>query len=205
MDDLILDIKIIIASYDDHVWYSMYKYDKEFTSYCKSSLGMKTYVQLFTYIKNNNTEYYLFNKLHSNYDHPAQIDIYGIQWWYYHGTMHRENDQPAIICDSWKRWYIHGNLHREKDQPALVMNSCKKWYIHGNLHRENDQPAIIYASGIQEWYYHGKLHRDNDKPAIIYANGSREWFYHGQIRRDNGQPVVIYSDGRKLYHRNDQP
>jgi hypothetical protein len=78
-------------------------------------------------------------------------------------------------------WYVHGKLHREGDQPAVIRyNGTREWYVDGKRHREGDQPAIICANGDREWYVHGKLHREGNKAAVIWANGHREWYLHGE-------------------------
>jgi hypothetical protein len=75
----------------------------------------------------------------------------------YLGKYHSFNDQPALIWSGSKYWYQHGNLHRDNDQPAHIGSyGSKSWYQHGNLHRDNDQPVIINSDGTKQWYQHGK-------------------------------------------------
>jgi hypothetical protein len=47
MDNLILDIKIEIASKDEDVWYHLYKYNKDFNRYAISNNGKKIYTIIY--------------------------------------------------------------------------------------------------------------------------------------------------------------
>src|ERR1700722_5431120 len=68
------------------------------------------------------------------------------------GDVHTFDD-PCIYSDGTKEWYQNGNLHRDNDQPAIICpNGDREWYQNGNLHRDNDQPAAIYSSGTRHWY-----------------------------------------------------
>lgn len=186
MNDLILDIKVIIASYNKYVWYYLYKYDKEFRSYAISEAGKKKFVCLFTKYKkypDGEKQSLLFGELHSVYDKPA-ISTYDEKLWYYNGRLHRDNDKPASVTQYGDlAWFKHGKLHRENDLPAVIhCESTQQWHYNGLLHRENDQPAIIMPNnGHKWWYYHGCLHRENDQPAAIFSHGRKEWYIHGKL------------------------
>lgn len=79
-----------------------------------------------------------------------------------------------------ERWFKDGSLHRDDDKPAIIwFDGSQTWYKDGNLHRDGDKPAIIWFNGDKEWWVDGKLHRDGDQPAIIYADGSKEWWKDG--------------------------
>jgi hypothetical protein len=71
------------------------------------------------------------NKLHRD-DSPAIINCVGVEYWYYHGVIHRIGG-PAIICDNNNqfRWCNYGKLHR-LDGPAIEWNGYKQWWISGN-------------------------------------------------------------------------
>ena len=110
--ELILDVKMYIASYDQETWIKMMLYDDEFHHYAYSDIGKKQFVNNFYQCINNLT--YLFNKLHSINDEPARIDYDGDKYWYYDGKIHRENDLPAVIdADGDKYWYYNGKRQRK--------------------------------------------------------------------------------------------
>jgi len=102
--------------------------------------------------------------LHRDNDEPALICTYGSQYWYKHGLQHRENG-PAVITHTYEEWRQNGKLHRV-DGPAFkfygnVMN--EHWYLSGKLHRENG-PAVTQP-GYKAWYRNGEVHRV-DGPAV---------------------------------------
>ena len=178
--ELILDVKILIASYDEDVWIKLVLLDEKFKQYAYKIQGIKQFVNLFTKIIYNQTT--LFGKPHSIYDQPVEINKEQKEYivWYYNGLMHRENDLPAVVYKSGTQyWYYNNSIHRENDLPAVIFaNGDKYWYYKGHVHRENDLPAEIYNSGIKKWYYHGQLHRENNLPATIYADGSKHWYIY---------------------------
>ncbi len=54
-------------------------------------------------------------------------------------------------------WYQHGELHRDGDQPAVIgADGTQMWYQHDLLHRDGDQPAVIRDDGTQEWWVNGQ-------------------------------------------------
>jgi hypothetical protein len=86
------------------------------------------------------------------------------------------------LCDPVYFYYYQGTLHSFNDQPACIwLDGTKLWYQHGKRHRDNDQPAIIYSSGTREWCQYGYNHRDNDQPAIIYSDGKQQWYQRGKF------------------------
>ena len=51
----------------------------------------------------------------------------GIKSWWFNDLLHRENDQPAVICSNGsKSWWMNNKLHREENQPAVI-NSDVQW------------------------------------------------------------------------------
>lgn len=139
---LILDIKICIASFDEDVWINMVLYDEEFKQYACAHAGIKQFIDNHHKVIDGNT--YLFDKLHSIYDKPAEIHYNGYHIWYYQGIRHRENDLPAIICSGSKEWFYAGFRHRENDLPAIMYdNGCHSWWYKDELHRNNDLPLVI--------------------------------------------------------------
>lgn len=71
-------------------------------------------------------------------------------------------------------WISNGKVHRSNDNPAVITNSYQAWYHYGKQHRENNLPAHISKITLA-WYYNGKIHRDNIycgeiQPAIIRKN-----------------------------------
>ena len=152
--DLILDVKILIAL-DEDIWIKFVLLDDEFKQYAYKKEGINKFREQFTKKKDDCT--YLFGKLHSINDLPAENYASGNKYWYYDGKKHRENDLPVEI----------------------YANGTKYWYYDGKEHRENDLPAEIYADGDKHWYYDGKRHRENDSPAIIFSSGTKYWYYNG--------------------------
>ncbi len=85
------------------------------------------------------------------------------------------------ITEKYTQYLFCGRLHRDNDLPAVICNSgIQYWYQHGEQHRDNDLPAVIYTSGIQYWYQHNQLHRDNGRPAVIFADGIVEYWINGK-------------------------
>jgi len=64
------------------------------------------------------------------------IKDYG-SYWYIYGRLHREYDQPALIWfNNYSAWYFNGKLCREYDNPAIEWNNGdKQWWIDGRLYR----------------------------------------------------------------------
>ena len=159
--DIILDIKVLIASVDEEVWIKLYLYDDDFYEYACTNNGIRKFIDNFTYYVNNKT--FLFDKLHSIYDKPAYTSKNGTKYWYYNGRVHRDDDLPAIICT----------------------NGTKKWYYNGLVHRDDDLPAIIYGSGGKEWLRYGVLYRENNLPVIIYSSGNKYYCDNGLLYMSN--------------------
>ncbi len=138
--NLILDIRILIASHCQYIWYQFYRRDPEFSQYAKTSVGIQQY------------------RLH--FGGPI-IDEYNNQVWRIFNKFHRENDLPAIIYhDKIETYYYNGKLHRDADQPAIVYHNRVEYYKHGLNHRDDDpqgnpQPAIIFTDGQLGYYKNG--------------------------------------------------
>ena len=169
--ELILDIKILIASFYEETWINMVLCDDEFKSYAYTNKGAKKFISLFTEhdIEPSNINCTkLFGRKHSIYDEPA---AYGKDYmaWYYQGQLHRDNDLYAMQEYGSQFWYYMGKLHRDNDLPACVNKKYQLWYYRGKIHRDNDLPAYI-DNGEKKWYLNGDLHRDNDLPAVILDN-----------------------------------
>ena len=159
--ELILDVKILIASYHEDIWIKLVLLDEEFKQYAYKLQGVKQFVNLFTRIIRNQTT--LFGKPHSIDDNPVDIN----------------KEQKEYV-----QWFYSGKLHRDNDLPAIVYkNGTQSWYKNGLAHRENDFPAFMFKSGTKYWYYQGHVHRDNDLPAEMYIDGIHKWFIHGKLIR----------------------
>ena len=127
----------------------------------------------------------------------------------YHDCQHHqphnpgEYDEPIIDKYGDQHWYKEGSVHRDQDRPAVIeANSTQWWFMEGELHRDQDQPAIIKTSGYQAWYSGGKRHRDGDLPAVIEADGTQHWYRWDQRHRNRDRPAIIWSDGYQLWYRN---
>lgn len=117
MNELVLDIKILIASYDDTVWARLYAYDNEFKLYAESDVCINMFISLFwkETINDGLIRRTIFEKLHSFYDIPAYIQA-TIPYNHYSDT---------------KKWYQNGILHREHNRPAIVDDGVEKYYMNG--------------------------------------------------------------------------
>jgi hypothetical protein len=137
--DLLLDIKTIIAAYDQEVWYLLYRHDQEFHDYAVTSHAISWFIELFTVkmVGLDHIEYRLLGHLHRR-DLPAIFYADGDQAWYQRGAIHRDNDLPAVICANGDQW----------------------WCQRGLCHRDNDLPTLILANGDQYWYHGGQYRRD---------------------------------------------
>ncbi len=147
MENLILDIKILIASNNASIWWLFYLYFDDFKSYTQRYLSH--YCRLFTKTTNQNIKYiacHYINNQYRCYDHGAQE-------WYQNKKRHRDGG-PAVINNGGQYWYQNGAMHRD-DGPAFIdENGNQFWYQYGKWHRDGG-PAIIYANGDQTWYQHG--------------------------------------------------
>ena len=81
--DLILDVKIHIASFDQEAWIKMVLYDDEFCNYAYTINGSLKFIHYFKRVVNNQT--FLFGKFHSIDDLPAITDANGNKYWYCNG------------------------------------------------------------------------------------------------------------------------
>ncbi len=153
MENLILDVKINIASKDKDVWWLFYLYFDDFKNYTRQY--PLHYCQLFitrTKVGFGKIKYYYLDAVYIRYDNGAQS-------WYQNKSLHRDGAPALIYANGSEYWYQHGQLHRDGDQPAIIDTHGKKeWYQHGKLHRDGG-PAFI-NSGNQYWYQHGKLCRN---------------------------------------------
>jgi len=117
-------------------------------------------------------------------------------YYYVNGTLHRENDEPAMIMsDGSIEYRICGERHREGDKPARITAKGSELYaIKGALHRDFDKPAIIRKRSDKiwkcEWYQNGFQHRDGDKPAFIENDGTQKWYRFGQSHREGDKPAI---------------
>lgn len=134
MDNLILDIKINIASKHHMIWYYMWLYDYNFKKYSLTQEGINDFLRYFHYtIKYNGiTKHYIFEKLNN---------ILNL---------------PSVITFNRKEWYLNDKKHRLYG-PAVIKGKYKEYWINGNKHRDN-YPAVIYKGGRMEWYTNGCIY-----------------------------------------------
>lgn len=128
------------------------------------------------------------------------------------GSLHSQNDRPALVCGERKEWWNNGVRHRGNDLPAIIDSGHEEWFYNGRLHRMNDAPAIIHhehckykqtlLSKFEVWYVDGRLHRDR-APAVVHTKFLdtdekkqiilQQWWREGKLHRD-GAPAVIRID-----------
>ncbi len=110
--DLLIEIKILIASFKQETWIKLVIYDSGFCQYAYSRPGRKRFIDLFTVIKlaERFTFYELFGLIHRS-DGPAVRWLKGTWKWYQNNKLHRD-DGPAIIYSSGDQyWYQNNKLH----------------------------------------------------------------------------------------------
>lgn len=148
--NLILDIQILIASYDEEVWIKLYLYDERFAGYARGNAAINLFTKLFTK-RIINTKYgiietYLFGKLNSINDEPSKIIMTDKTWfrkeWNRNGYYHRDYDMPAII-------YVWGEL-------------C--WYTNGRPQINSTGYRRLSYSNMDEW------NKDEKKYTSSYFN-----------------------------------
>lgn len=209
MQSLVLDVKVLIASHDEKVWYSFYRYDEDFKKYTLTPNGKKMFINLFTVcvkeIRENYQceKYYLFDKLH-HHTLPA-ITYMGIWRAYVKknkftiiSNRHVAGNYPQV---QYKIWYYNGKVHNiNTSLPSIISNEYQMWYDKGKIHRKI-LPAVIYTSGKQEWYHRGLLHRLDDLPAMIDRD-DKDWYYKGKRHRENDQPAVMNNSSLEWWYNN---
>ncbi len=135
--DLLIEIKIIIASFDQEAWIKLVIWDDSFRQYAYSDNGRARFIELFTIVKT--TRFY---------------DASAIGSWEIFGTLHREL-LPAMLDGRGNvLWYRGGVQHREDGPAVITSDGSQLWYQHGDLHRD-DGPAIITSLGDKQWYQYG--------------------------------------------------
>lgn len=120
---------------------------------------------------------------------------------YKNGKKHRDCDLPALTavfvhshCQT-QRWYIDGSIHRDNDKPAIIeehftkdgkLKKCTQlWYKNNTYYRENNKPYRICTL----YDYDGKMYEKEmtwlnnpfdedfgDKPVTLrYFNQYSRW------------------------------
>lgn len=103
-----------------------------------------------------------------------------------------------ITKDGTVEWYKDGTLHRENDLPAIeYSNGSKEWWVNDKLHRIG-KPAIESPLGAKYWYFNGKLHRENG-PAIEYGP-HKEWYKHDKRHRLDGPALETMNDKENIIY-----
>ncbi len=128
--DILLEIKILIASFDQETWIKLIIWDENFRQFAYSEAGKWQFIDLFTVISTNkyHMQYTLFGKLHRN-QLPAMIYTTGEFWWYYNGQLHRVDGPAIVYAHGGQIWYRNGQLYRD-DRPAVVCgNRYRPWYL----------------------------------------------------------------------------
>lgn len=133
--NLIFDVILHIARFDEVAWYKLYRVDERFREYAQSYEGKHEFIQLFAERQTIwlISSIRLFGFLHSIFGEPAFVHFGVSKSWYYRGRFHRDNDLPAIIIDDGRMaWYQHGELHRDNELPAVVRpDDDNEWWIRG--------------------------------------------------------------------------
>src|SRR4029078_9606334 len=157
--DLLLDIKIVIASFDSDVWFKFWLLDDEFKNNVPLILFIKTFV-----IFNQNEIIFPFGYKQVTYKKETIINHLtyraGSIVWYKNNLLHCDWGPCYVDPEGNQIWRKNNILHR-----IIWADGSQEWYQNYKLHRDDDQPAYIGSYGVQCWYQHGQLHRDGDQPA----------------------------------------
>ncbi len=123
--DLLLDIKILIASFDIDVWVKLAIYDDEFKQFACSAISVKQFIKLFTMceISSGVRRYTLFNKLH-RLDGPAVIKPCGSQIWYRNDFVHREEGPAVIFANGLIYWVQNNKYHIDESLRIIKGSGC---------------------------------------------------------------------------------
>jgi hypothetical protein len=179
INELILDTKIHIASFDADSWYKLTLIDDEFKEYSQTKAGINMFIKLFYMWETHNEVKLNIINYYKEFTNDVKRGVL-------FGIPHSINDEPAEILTNMRAWCNSGRYHRENDLPAVIFtNGRKLWYKNGKCHREGDLPAYIYADGTQVWYKNDKPHRENDLPAAIYTDGRQQWYKYGKLIKES--------------------
>lgn len=90
LNNVILDIKIYMASFDQEAWIKMVLYDKEFKAYACTNIGMKKFIDIFHQVKYSGAllkTTYLFGKKVNINNKAAVTSTNGYEEWYYNNEQ----------------------------------------------------------------------------------------------------------------------
>jgi hypothetical protein len=110
---------------------------------------------------------------------PNTIARYGYYDDEKHFIAHRE-DGPAIESTNGGQWWFqHGHIHRDGDEPAIILpTGFKAWVRNNDYHRDNG-PAVEMSNGIKCWYQNGKCHRNDSDRTVEYPDGTYDTWVDG--------------------------
>ncbi len=122
-------------------------------------------------------------------------------WFLPNGKVHRENDEPALICKNGgyilsRSWIQNGLFHRDNDKPAFIgtarhlqNNFRLEWYKEGLAHRDNDKPAFIDcgATKIDPDLLESKRDSISERDIDLFADVIKHWYYKGWLHRDDNK------------------
>lgn len=133
--NLILDVKIVIASHDKDVWFKLMMIDEEFESYTYTQMGLQVYRDAFVTIEKLQFQtWYRLGDI-SKCEYPFNdmtvwytLNPKGVQ---YKLCIHRDFG-PAVIRSDSQAWYQYDLLHRI-DGPAVDNETQEMYYEYGRL------------------------------------------------------------------------
>lgn len=110
MINLIMDVKIYVASQHEKAWTRMVFFDEEFKIFAHTNEGIRQFIKQFTVIQDQRT--YLLGYIHSVDDTPSLVTN-DITRWTCKGISHRANDLPAVIYKNGHNyWYNNGKMYK---------------------------------------------------------------------------------------------
>lgn len=105
--------------------------------------------------------------------------------------------QSCACYDGQEVWHVNGTLHRDNDKPAIVRaDGTREWWVTGKRHRDGDKPAIVEADGTLRWFWNGEPHRGGGGPATVHTDGWQEWGENGVLIKDAQVTNYDESSGR---------
>jgi hypothetical protein len=176
MNDMILDVKVKIATSLAHltypedvfIWNLFLLYDEEFKKYVFTREGRNTYISNFAKIENSHdksTKFYVFECFMTN---SNIITLFG--------RYNSVYDKPSLVNNGIKIWHRNNIRHRDGDKPAYNSKEYSIWYRHGELHRDGDKPAIIcrhfdgnrFIKETRSWWVDDIFYKYEDNGKFIY-------------------------------------
>ena len=128
----------------------------------------------------------------TNTDNSITVEV----WVNEDGEVHRDNDQPAVLCPDGdhREWFKGGKRHRDGGLPAIESRSRREWFEYGKRHRDGGLPAVEDEFKGDQWWVRG--HRQ-DVPVERAHERRREQALHARehggrfVAKDTGESISV--------------